>query len=503
MNISPKYENYEYTARGARIRSQSIVECRLSDWSQNKILAVSPTVVADGAEVLSGEVRYGGKLYFSVIARAPGGEIVGAERGAEFSHRAECENAAPAQTADVSLAVEKVEIRPDGKGVILSAIVTAQIALYVPARLEYLSGGEGVVCDFRPVRVGRTFLCGGSAEIEEEFDTDYVGDVLLHSEQAYLTRVVAAAGCLDVSGEINLCVLAKREGESDLVSYERLIPFRAEIPCDEAVSGSACDACVSVSSVNLSAACDEDKNRCRISAQIVVGIRGRVYRSDEVLLPQDAFCPGFKSEISRGEVLCEEPVCAFTASERVSGTAAADGAVDFTCNLQASALCGAQVFAEASDGEISVEGVLNAAVFMKNGEGEADCVRISLPFAFPVRSDRAKAGMRAAITATVCGVSVRQKTEGELEAEGALKLFVVLFYSERGDYVSSIEPREEEEKRTGAISVYMPAAGDSLWETAKKLGKTPEEVQGANPELSFPLTGGERIVVYRRKEIRE
>ena len=72
MNISPKYENYEYTARGARIRSQSIVECRLSDWSQNKILAVSPTVVADGAEVLSGEVRYGGKLYFSVIARAPG-----------------------------------------------------------------------------------------------------------------------------------------------------------------------------------------------------------------------------------------------------------------------------------------------------------------------------------------------------------------------------------------------------------------------------------------------
>ena len=298
-------------------------------------------------------------------------------------------------------------------------------------------------------------------------------------------------------------MLAKREGESDLVSYERLIPFRAEIPCDEAVSGSACDACVSVSSVNLSAACDEDKNRCRISAQIVVGIRGRVYRSDEVLLPQDAFCPGFKSEISRGEVLCEEPVCAFTASERVSGTAAADGAVDFTCNLQASALCGAQVFAEASDGEISVEGVLNAAVFMKNGEGEADCVRISLPFAFPVRSDRAKAGMRAAITATVCGVSVRQKTEGELEAEGALKLFVVLFSSERGDYVSRIEPGEEEEKRAGAISVYMPAAGDSLWETAKKLGKTPEEVQGANPELSFPLTGGERIVVYRRKEIRE
>ena len=501
MNVSPKYENYEYTARGALLRSQSIVECRLSDWSENKVLAVSPSVVLSGAEVLSGEVRYSGKLYFSVVARAPGGEIVSAERGAEFSHRAECETAAPAQTADVSLYVEKVDIRPDGRGIILSAIVTAQIELFVPSQLEYLAGGEGVVCDYKPVRVGRAYLCGGAAEIEEEFDTDYVGDVLLHSEQVGLTRVVAAAGCLDVSGEINLCVLAKREGESDLVAYERLIPFRAEIPCDEAVTGSACDARASVSSVSLSAACDEDKNRCRIAAQVTVDIRGRVYRSDEVVLPQDAFCLGCGSEIARNEIACEEPVCAFTASERVSGTAAVDGSVDFACALQASALCGAQVFAEVSDGEINAEGVLNASVFMKDGEGNAACVRVSLPFAFPVRSDRAKAGMRAAITATVCGVSVRQKTEGELEAEGALKLFVVLFAAEKGEYVSRIEPGEAEAKKTSAISVHVPAAGDTLWATAKKLGKTPEEVQSANPNLTFPLTGGERIVVYRPKQI--
>ena len=501
MNVSPKYENYEYTARGARLRSQSIVECRLSDWSENKVLAVSPAVVATGAEVLSGEVRYSGKLYFSVVARGPGGEIVGAERGAEFSHRAECESAAPAQAADVALFVEKVDIRPDGKGIILSAVVTAQIELIVPAQLEYLAGGEGVVCDYKPVRVGRAYMCSGTAEIEEEFDTDYVGDVLLHSEQVGLTRVVAAAGCLDVSGEINLCVLAKREGESDLVSYERLIPFRAEIPCDEAVSGSACDARACVVSVSLSAACDEDKNRCRIAAQISVEIRGKVYRSDEVVLPQDAFCLGCKSGLTRGEVACEEPVCAFTASERVSGTAAADGTVDFACSLQASALCGAQVFAEVSDGEINAEGVLNASVFLKNGAGEPECVRVSLPFAFPIRSDRAKPGMRAAVTAAVCGVSVRQKTEGELEAEGALKLFVVLFACEKGEYVSRIEPGEAEEEKSGAISVYVPAAGDTLWVTAKKLGKTPEEVQSANPSLTFPLTGGERIVVYRPKKI--
>ena len=51
-----------------------------------------------------------------------------------------------------------------------------------------------------------------------------------------------------------------------------------------------------------------------------------------------------------------------------------------------------------------------------------------------------------------------------------------------------------------AVSVYVPTAGDTLWDTAKKLGKTPEQVQAANPGLTFPLSGGERIVVYRKKE---
>ena len=296
MALSPQYENYEYTAEGPTIQSQSIVECRLADWAENRILAVGPRVVCGEPEVLSGEVRYGGKLYFSVVGAAPGGTLVAAERGVEFSHRAECESAAPAQKALVSLRIEKTERRQEGRSVIVSAIVTATIRLRVPSQLSCLAGGEGVVCNFSPVRVPHTWLCSGTAELEEEFDTDYVSDVLLHSEQVYITRAVCAAGCLDVSGEVNLGVLAGREGEKEAVSYERILPFRAEIPCDEAVTGMACRAEASVSSVRLTCSCDEEKNRCRILAQIEVEIRGKVSRSDELQLPQDAFCIGFESK---------------------------------------------------------------------------------------------------------------------------------------------------------------------------------------------------------------
>ena len=71
MSFQPRYEKYEYTARGASVRAQSIVECRLADWSGNRVLAVQPSVVSGGAEVSSGEVRYGGRLFFSVVAATP------------------------------------------------------------------------------------------------------------------------------------------------------------------------------------------------------------------------------------------------------------------------------------------------------------------------------------------------------------------------------------------------------------------------------------------------
>ena len=501
MSVSGKYEKVNYILSGRKTGAQSIVECRLNDWAENKVLAVSARAVFGGAEVLSGEVRYGGRLYFTVVAATPEGGVIGGERGAEFTHRAECESAAPAQTAEVSLRVEKVEIRRDGRALVLAAILTADIELFAPAEISYLSGGEGIVCDFRPVRMTQVYACRGEAEVEEEFDTDYVGDVLAHSENVLVSRVVASAGSLEVSGEINLGILAKREGESDTVSYERLIPFRAEIPCEEAVSGCGCAAEACVRSVSISASCDEEKNRCRIAAEFTLELRGRAYRGENVHMSADAFCPGFESSVERAEIVSREPVAAFSASERISGTAAISESVDFACSLQAVAFGGVRIAASAQDGEVIAEGVVSAYVLMKGGDGAPKSAEASLPFSFPVKCDRAKKGQACSVSAVACGFSARQKKEGELEAECALKLYVTLYSCERASAVTHIEAGGALPESGAAVSVYIPCAGDGLWETAKKLGKSPEEVRRTNAGLEFPLSGSERIVVYRRKQI--
>ena len=52
-----------------------------------------------------------------------------------------------------------------------------------------------------------------------------------------------------------------------------------------------------------------------------------------------------------------------------------------------------------------------------------------------------------------------------------------------------------------AVSVYIPRAGDGLWELSKRLKKPPEEVLKSNPELEFPIREGERVVIYRKKSL--
>ena len=52
-----------------------------------------------------------------------------------------------------------------------------------------------------------------------------------------------------------------------------------------------------------------------------------------------------------------------------------------------------------------------------------------------------------------------------------------------------------------AISVYVPRAGDGLWELSKSLKKSPEEVAASNPDIEFPVREGQRVIIYRKKNL--
>ena len=120
---------------------------------------------------------------------------------------------------------------------------------------------------------------------------------------------------------------------------------------------------------------------------------------------------------------------------------------------------------------------------------------MSLPFSVPVQTADAQVSVLA------CGMSARQKEEGTIDAEATLKFTLTERIRSTARLVAEAQEGEAIPANDCAVSVYVPRAGDGLWELSKRLSKSPEEVVQSNPDLEFPIREGQRVVIYRKKSL--
>jgi len=497
MAIKCNNQTFEYFGETACLSTQSAVECRFPG-DMATVLAVNANPSPISCRADNGEVEYRGRLLLTVVYEDGEKNVCRTERGVEFTHRAEHEACTPASKAFVNLSAAKVSVRREGSGVYVSVVVAADITLTAPKSFSYASGGEGFI--FRGDEAEAVFPVYGEGEIEtdDEFDTEYVGDLLLHSERINITSVSAADGTVTVSGEISFCVCALKSGGA-LVSYERLIPFRGEIECEGAARSDRCCAVARVKDASVNAGTDEEKGTCHIRCDLTLSLRVTVYGRKTLSFIADAFSCENKLEIGRGELTEEYLFDCVRFTERASGAAGANlnggAALTFADSLQAVTLAEANLSCVKSDGKEFAEGALTAKVILADAENAHRSIDITLPFSLPLNIDE---DGRREIEALPCGVVVRQRQEGEVEAEATLKICVKIYKTRRVNCVCSITEGEAIEDKKSAFSVYIASSGEDLWSTAKRLNKPPQEIEKYNPDLKFPLRGDERIIVYRK-----
>ncbi len=493
MSVKAQYDTYRYTGEICRLQSQSIVECRLPGSEIGTILAVQAHAVPTECVCADGEVRYSGKLLLCIVYEDGDRKICRAERGAEFYHKAENGLVTPACFAKTAFTIENITNRREGSGLYISVIVGANSCVYGSKQMEYLVGGEKVV-----VRKGQTTLCktvcvSGETEAEDEFDADYVGDILLHAENAVVTRVGVSAGQLDIDGELalNVCVL---KGDDSVCSYERLIPFSMQIPCEEAFGQVTASARVRVKSARLTAGVDEEKGKSKIVLSYCLAADCFLSRCEELTVADDAFSTTNEMTLKRvkdkGRYLTNQ----IKVTERVSGVAMLSPAVDGEYALEAAVLPRAEIVCKKGERGNEAEGVVSAVVLLKAPDGGRKSCLISLPVVFPIEN----AGGDMEADCIVCGLNIRRKKDGEAEAEATLKICLRAYEEKEWSYISEAVVGELFEKNEAAVSVFVPRAGEDLWEVAKRLSRDPEELQKSNPDLQFPISDGERIFVYRQ-----
>ncbi len=492
MSINPQFENYRYVGEVCRLKGQSVVECRLPGSEIGSVLAVETKVVAGDCACVDGEVHYGGKVLLCIVYEDSERNVCRVERGAEFFHKAQGKEVSPACFAKAVLTADGAKWRREGSGLYLSVVVDADLTVYGGRQIEYLTGGDGLIVKQGVETICKTVCVSGETEGEDEFTADYVGDVLLHSENAVVHSAKASAGQIEIEGEliVGICVLKSADS---LLSYERLIPFRMQIPCEDAFGHVQVGARVSVKSAHLTAGTDEDKNVSKMVLSYCLAADCKLHTKEELSLVQDAFCTtaeiAVKMQKDGGMYLTnvEKHV------ERISGKALLSTGGEGEFALQAALRPRAELTLKKTATGYEAEGAVLADVLMK-GEGGYRCVELSLPFVFalPYLAENIEADC------AVCGVNVRRNANGEVEAEATLKLCVRCYEQLQWAYVNEVSEGAAYEENTSAFSVFMLKADEELWEVAKRLRCSPEQLKKSNPNLTFPVKDGQKIYVYRQ-----
>lgn len=492
MWIKPNYETYRYTGEICRLQSQSIVECRLPGSEIGGILAVQAVATPTESACADGEVRYGGKLLVCVVYEDSNRQICRMERGAEFFHKAEHADVSPACFSKPDFSIVNVTHRREGSGVYVSVVVGADILVYGGKHADYLVGGEGICVQTRTETLAHSLCVSEETEGEDEFETDYVGDVLLHGETATVNAVRAVAGQVEIDGElqINACVL---KADKQLRSYERIVPFTMQIPCEEAFGEVTVGARVRVKSARLTVGTDEENDKSRMVLAYALAADCFLHTKKELLVVDDVFSPTVKvqstvvNEVGRYLTNYEKRV------QRVSGSAHLSALPEGEYSLAAAIMPRAELTCKKTERGTEAEGVVTAEVLLHGAEGGYRAATLSLPFLFPLQSD----GDETEAECSVCGLKVKRNGE-ETEAEATLKIGVYRYETRRWQYVSETTEGEEAEQPSAAVSVYPLREGETLWQVAKRLSRDPEELQKSNPDLTFPVKEGERIFVYRQ-----
>lgn len=484
MSLNTQYSLGSYLKRAGEISAQSIVEIRFSDQEIGEVLSFYPQVFSSSCEISSGRANYGGRIICTLVYCDGDGKLCRIQKGAEFNHFADDESLAPADTGILKLLCERSQIKRDGSAWLVSVVVGAKIEVYAPAQRSFVSSAEGVCGRRENVGLYTATVFSGESEIEDDFDCN-AEDVLVPSAHALVYDCNVKTGAVEVSGELFLNLLAVRGGAP--VSLERIIPFKCEIACENALLSRKAACTAELKDITVNARVDEEKGKCSVAFTAVASFSGVYCEQEEATVFSDAYSCTNKLDCRYQEEVAYPATGYKIISERVSGLAATKAKLDYSCTFLATAL----PRAEFNRTESGAEGVITATLLYDKG-GETRSTEVTLPFGvtFP---DKGEADI------AVCGVSVRQRAEGECEAEATLKISVSGREEVKVGYICEVEEGEPLAFADSAISVYLPSAGDDLWTTAKKLCRPPEDVEATNPELKFPLSGKERIVVYRPK----
>jgi len=399
------------------------------------------------------------------------------------------------QRENLTVTVKACDAKVQSNGQTATASVIFSAEGKIQEEKDCLSGGEGVIIKERCEDFDFYYKAkDGRQTVSDEFEVNYpIGEVLSYGCNAYLNSVTCGLGRIIFEGEAILTVKALPFAENnDIVKERKIIPFRYELDLDDAMPEMRASGNVEVVTTNVKVFADEAKSKSAVSVDVVLCFSGEAVSSQTVTLAEDAYVKESYSDVSHGEIessCFNEQKCVTQKLTALAGVAIDGGRVITSLGESV-----AVYSVKCENGLLTVDGGVKCDVVFKNADNGITSVNAETPFSF----DFTVEGIASSVKVVLVDLNARVRN-GEIEIDAQLKVSYKSFIDKKVRYVDGITEKEKRNGLDSAISVYLPNGGDGIWEIAKELGVTEEEIRRYNGDLEFPLAENDRVIIYRQK----
>jgi hypothetical protein len=499
---SPKFEKIDYDIFKGKIKDQIKAECKAEVRSDEieRVLSVSCFAFAEQTEVLDNKLCYGGKALFYISYLDKDGEVKKAECGGEFSGAIKDDGVQSGDRAFITVTTERCETSLSGASLTANAYLTVNADLSSSAQAVALSGGEDLVVDLGDSEHLKGLGVRNSGyPIEDEFELSYsASEVLSYTATAVITAAQCGVGSIIVDGEVLLSLIVLQKNDKrDIIRENKTIPFRAELDYEDAMPIMQAVARVKEKSIKIDVSVDQATNKSTVAVSINLAFQCQAFSSVSVSVAKDVFSVENEIEVETDDFCRVEECPQRHLSATVKGRAVVD---ELPIGAGVNALFNESVeITEKSCDQngLRFTGVVKATAFLRDGEFNPFVKKLEMPFECSfdecLNCDE--------IDFLSAAVSAKGRIVSATEMEGEFDIVFTVYPTKKCNLrvVKGVKVIGAKKPQESAISVYMPQEGEDLWSLSKRLGVRPESLVNSNKELCFPLTGKERIVIYRQK----
>lgn len=503
MAFEPVFETINYTCAKKVLTEQLKIEAKADTVAEEiaSILNVSAFTTINYAKADDGKIDYAGRVIFYISYLGADGTPAKRECGSEFKGVIKDESVNTSARVFASTVVEKsyADISADRLNAV--AFLTVKLEVQSCEQISALSGGENLVVNTDELSYVRS--CGVKTTaypLEEEFQLGYpVAEVLSHRMQAIVSSAQCGVGTVIVDGEVLLsAIMLQKDERNGIIKESKTFPFRVEIECEEAMPNMQATARVKERSFKTDVSVDSDGGLSIVTLSAILDFEAEAYYSDLITVATDAFSTEQEVELVKRDLEYYKAGELKKYTTQISGRSATEelsvGATVLAVGNENVEI----IKVSCDDGRTLVNGVLSAVAFIRDGDGKIFTVKLETPFESALEQSFGCDDRLDVVAKAFNGrAKILSLTETELEAEIT---FTVYPEEKTGlKVIGEVKPLGEKSKNDSALSVYIPMPGEDLWSLAKRLNVCPETLAQTNCDLQFPLTGDERIVIYRQR----